>query len=131
MPAYRRLTADSAAACEKLVNERLPTAASSDGTVKAMLSVPKKLLSTVAAAPLNVLWPEVYEGKFGVTSSGAQVGSAVVAEFPSVSAARMAVTGRQRLSTYLASQQAMAASARAMLSSANRRAFWERVLPRA
>src|SRR5438132_5943981 len=42
----------------------------------------------------------------------------------------MAVTGRQRLYVYLASQQAIWASASAMLSRANRRASWTRLSPR-
>ena len=48
--------------------------------------------------------------------------SAVVSGLPSVSAARIAVTGRQRLYSYLASQVEMMASAIAMFSRANRRA---------
>lgn len=46
-------------------------------------------------APLNVLCPEVYEGNGGVAISGSQVGSASVWSLPSVSAARIAVIGRQ------------------------------------
>src|SRR5262245_29181570 len=37
-----------------------------------------------------------YSGWFGVPSSGVQAGSGTVAAFPSVSPARMAVTGRHR-----------------------------------
>src|SRR5262245_22312833 len=59
-------------------------------------------------------------------SSGVQVGSRTVAGLPSVSANWMAVMGLQKTYQYLESQQAMAASAIAMLSSANRRAFCER-----
>ena len=84
---------------------------------------PKKSASTVAAAPLNVLWPEVYSGKGGVISRGVQFTSGSVAGFPSVSAARMAVMGRQKLTAYLQSQHRIAASAAAMLSRAKRRAF--------
>jgi hypothetical protein len=59
-------------------------------------SGPKKELKTTSAAPLKVLWPETYSGKFGVVSKGAHDGSASVSGWPSVSAARMAVTGRQK-----------------------------------
>src|SRR6267142_2882869 len=129
MPPYIRLSADSCAACEKLVNERAETDGFSEGSVKVTLSVPKKLFSTAAAAPLKLEWPETYVGNGGVTISGVQDGSALVSAFPSVSAARMAVIGRQKLVSYLASQAMVAASAIATFSSANRRAFCERLLP--
>jgi hypothetical protein len=51
--------------------------------------------STAAAAALKVLWPEMYSGKFGVTSSGVQFGSAWTLGLPVEAAAGMAVTGRQ------------------------------------
>ena len=95
MPPYNRLTADSAAAPEKLVNVRSATRAFSDGSVKVTLSVPKNDFNTAAAAPENVEWPDAYEGNGGVVSSGVQVASAVVFALPSVSAARIAVIGRQ------------------------------------
>src|ERR1051325_492860 len=59
-----------------------------------------------------------------------QVGSGSVAGLPSRSALRMAVTGRQKLKLYLASQAQMAASAIAMFKSANKRALSSKVLPR-
>ena len=62
-------------------------------------------------------------------SSGVQLASAVVAALPSSSARRMAVTGRQRSKVYLVSQQAIAASARATLSSAISRALADSELP--
>ena len=55
--------------------------------------------------------------------SGVQPASFSVAGLLSVSASRIAETGRQRLVAYLASQAAIPESAREMLSSANRRAF--------
>ena len=68
-----------------------------DLLTKRILFVPKNTLRTVAAAPLKVLWPEMYSGKGGVTSSGVQAGSGFVAEFPSRAAAWIAVIGRQKL----------------------------------
>src|SRR5687768_2541187 len=94
-----------------------------------MSSVPKKPANTAAAAPLTELWPETYDGWAGVLMSGAQAASAVVSGLPSSAARRMPVTGRQKLYSYLASQQPMAASAMAMLSAANNRAFSSSVLP--
>src|SRR5262245_9070167 len=57
-------------------------------------------------------------------------GSGSVAAFPSESAARMAVTGRQKLKKYFASQAQMAASASAMFMSAKRRALSASAVPR-
>src|SRR5262245_50486171 len=96
-----------------------------------MSSVPKNPARAVAAAAPYALCPDEYDGCAGVTISGAQVGSAAVSGLPSVSAARMAVTGRQKLYSYLASQVAMYASAPARFMSANSRAFSDRVKCRA
>ncbi len=53
-----------------------------------------------------------YSGWFGVpASSVVHAGSATVASLPSVSRARMAVIGLQNVYVYLASKQAMRASA--------------------
>ena len=60
-----------------------------------------------------------------------QAGSPTVAGLPSTSPLRMAVTGRHELKTYLDSHEQMAASARATFNSANSRAFWASVFPRA
>jgi hypothetical protein len=46
-----------------------------------------------------------------VAISGVQFGSASVAEFPSVSAKRIAVIGRQKLKRALSTQQLISASA--------------------
>src|SRR5688572_9130821 len=105
MPPYNRLSADSKAACEKLLNERSATAGFSDGSVKESRSLPKNCARTAAAAPLKVLCPDVYVGKLGVVISGVQAVSATVAGLPSPAASRMPVTGRQKLVAYLVSQQ--------------------------
>src|SRR6266852_6092147 len=73
--------------------------------------------------------PEGYSGWAGVGRSGSQFGSAASAALPALSALRIAVTGLQKLYRYLASQHAMYASAPAMLSSANSRAFSIMLLP--
>src|SRR2546422_7045157 len=62
-------------------------------------------------------------------SSGLHDGSAIVSGLQSMSAARIAVTGRHWLYRNLASHDAMKASAPAMLSRANARAFSDSVLP--
>src|SRR4030095_426132 len=58
-----------------------------------------------------------------------QAVSGSVAGLPSVSAVRIAVTGRQKWKVYLASQAQMAASAMAMFNKANSLAFSPSVLP--
>src|SRR5262245_2044117 len=118
-----RLWPASAAAAEKLANERVTPGRKSDPVVKLTASVPKKFTNTAAADELKVLWPEVYDGKFGVPKSGVQVESCVVAALPSASAPRIAVTGRQKLTTYFASHATIAASATARPIWANSRAF--------
>src|SRR5262245_10965766 len=55
--------------------------------------------------------------------SGVQAGSCTVAGLPSVSVARIAVTGRQKLYSYLVSNMAMKASALATVICAYKRAF--------
>src|SRR5215831_17407535 len=59
---------------------------------------------------------------FGVLSSESHVGSAAVSSFPSVSPARIAVTGRQKLNVYFAANPLMKPSAIARLTSASSRA---------
>jgi hypothetical protein len=58
---------------------------------------PKAFVNTADAAPLKVLCPEMYSGKGGVLINGSQFGSALVRLFPSLSAPRIAVIGRQVL----------------------------------
>src|SRR5438552_18615602 len=124
-----RLSEHSWAVAEKLVNDRVTPGRLSELKVKEMASVPKKAARTAALAPLTPLWPEMYDGWAGVTRNGVQAGSAAVSGLPSVSAARIAVTGRQKLYVYLASQTAIAESASVRLSRANRRASCTRELP--
>src|SRR4051812_28001835 len=104
-------------------NARVTPGKSSDVVVNGMSSEPKNSASTAAAAPLKVLCPETHSGNGGVTSKGVHEPSATVSGFPSVSALRMAVIGRQKLYRYLQSQATIPASARAKLSNAKRRAF--------
>src|SRR5205814_5177801 len=112
-----------------LVYERVAPGRLSELSEKLMASVPKKAARTAAAPELTPLWPEMYEGWFGVTRYGVQLVSTAVSALPSVSAARIAVIGRQKLYTYLVSQTAMAASASVRFSRANRRAFCTSELP--
>ena len=51
-----------------------------------MLSVPKKLASVAAAAPLMSPCVETHDGLFAVLFSGSQFGSATVSGLPSWSA---------------------------------------------
>src|SRR5919204_4470952 len=118
-----RLSEHSCAVAGKLANDRVTPGRLSVLKVRGMASVPKKAARTAALAPLMPLWAEMYDGWAGVTRNGVQAGSAAVSGLPSVSAARMAVTGRQKLYVYLASQTAKRASACARLSRANSRAF--------
>src|ERR1700741_5646930 len=55
-----------------------------------------------------------YSGCIGVSMSGVQLGSRSVASLPSASPLRMAVTGRQKLYVYLASNTAINASSMAL-----------------
>jgi hypothetical protein len=77
--------------------------------------------------------PDGCSGKLGVASpgvvgvagsnSGRQSASASVLRLPSVSASRIASTGRQNLRLYLSFQQTIAASAAASVTIPNMRAF--------
>src|SRR6476646_7812072 len=95
MPAKIRAFFTSSSDSEKLRKERLTPIRRSLSRVKRSLS-PKKLASTLAAAPLTVEWPDGYSGCAGVAKSGIHAGSEIVAELPSVSARGIAVTGRQK-----------------------------------
>ena len=59
-----------------------------------------------------------------MVSSGDHAASATVSGLPSLSALRIAVTGRTKLYSNLVSQAAINASAIPMFSSASIRAFW-------
>jgi hypothetical protein len=67
-----------------------------------------------------------YDGSAAVTASGVQSGSPIVAGLPSVSARRMAVTGRHSWKWYFASYIAMALSANVRFRAANRAAVCSR-----
>src|SRR5213592_1688158 len=72
--------------CELLLN-----------ALNAILSVPKNAWSVLTMAPDTHRWPDGCSGKGGVASNGVQVGSALVAGLPSVSAWRIALIGRQKV----------------------------------
>src|SRR5262245_30774092 len=118
-----RLMPASPAAALKLSKRRVTPGIASEVDSNVILSLPKNEASAAAAAPLKVLWPEVYDGKGGVLSSDSQFGSAASDSFFNAPAARIAVTGRQKSILNLQSQHAMAASAKATLSMASSRAL--------
>src|SRR5262249_25070294 len=118
------------AASLKLLNARRTPGIASEIEWNGTSSLPKNAVSTAAAAPLKVLWPEVYDGNGGVGNSGSQSGSGGRLAVFSFAAVRIAVTGRQKSNRYLLSQQLIAVSASATLSSAKRRAFSMVVSPR-
>jgi hypothetical protein len=64
-----------------------------------------------------------YSGCIGVSMNGVHDGSRSVASFPSISPFRIAVTGRQKLYVYLASNTAMTASSVACPTIARSLAF--------
>src|SRR5205807_7904113 len=113
-----RLSPASWAAAEKLSNDRATPGSPSEVMSNRTASVPNAAASTAAAAPLNELCPDVYDGNGGVSRSGCQSGSGVTSGSPSRPAARTAVAGRQKSNRYLQSQQAIATSASATLSAA-------------
>src|SRR6202040_3242484 len=88
-----------------------------------MSSVPSTDLITAATDELTMQCAHGYSGCSGVTSIGCQLGSRWVAELPSMSALRMAVTGRQNSYLYLASITAMIASSSATDTRARKRAL--------
>src|SRR3954447_8426032 len=97
-----RLTVASSAASVKLWNERSTPGTALEVAVKEK-SLPYVDASTLAAAALIVPCAPGYDGSGAVGDSGVQFGSATVSGLPSVSAARIAVTGRQNAYVYLAS----------------------------
>src|SRR5262245_29754483 len=98
-----RLRPASRAAAEKLVNERVTPGNAGDVSEKDCSS-PYTLARTSAAAALIVLCAPGYDGSGAVfPASGSQFGSATVAGLPSLSASRIAVTGRQSAYAYFAS----------------------------
>src|SRR5947209_8246269 len=113
-----RLMPASSAAWSKLVKLRVIPGSASDGALKAKFW-PKNEVKTASAAPLQVLWPEMYSGKFGVTSRGVQDASGVVPGLPKPVSSWMAWIGRQVSKVYLTFQAAMTASPMAMFNSAS------------
>src|SRR4051794_826564 len=101
-----RLIPASSAAAQKLGNRRFTPGRPSDVVSNLISSVPKNSARTVAAAPLKLLCPDVYDGNDGVVRSGSQFGSGSVAGLWSLSASRIAWTGRQKWKWNLQSQQA-------------------------
>jgi Peptidase family M28 len=123
MPPNTRASAISSTTAEKLGKDLVPDR-TSDVTENAVLS-PKIAARIYAAEPLTVEWPDGYSGWAGVpggkkSNHGVHPGSGSVLAFPSVSPPRMAVMGRQKTYRYFESQHAIAASAIARFSKANR-----------
>src|SRR6266704_1631453 len=87
------------------------------------MSVPKKLVRTLAAVLLTQAWADGYSGWSGVGRKGVQAGSASVASLPSVSARGMAGNRPQNPYGYLLAQEGMVASPIAKFRRANSRAF--------
>src|SRR5882724_506191 len=118
MPTQTRASMTSSSASSKRSNVRC--VCSDHGyllvTVNVVSRSWKKRLSTPTAAALEVVWPDVYSGKFGVLMSGFQFGSASRLGMPPPR--EMAVTGRQKLKVSLQCQHAIWASAAARLVSA-------------
>src|SRR5262245_34824623 len=111
-----RLRPASSAAARNPLQRRWP--ASPSGPIQnAIASSLKYPARTAAAAPLNVLWPDVYVGNGGVVSSDVHFVFGTVASLASRSAWWMAVIGRHSRKRNLQSQQQTPASVRARLSS--------------
>src|SRR2546430_13528604 len=97
-----RLSVASSAAAERLSNERVTPGNTSDVTVKWSRSRLSTEMSTSNAAALITACAPGYEGSGVVLpTSGSHAGSLTVLGLSSVSAARIAVTGRHRLYVYL------------------------------
>ena len=93
-----RLSIDSSAAAEKLVNERSTSARTSEVTLNSKWSSWKNEVNTSAPAAMTTAWAPGEEGSGVVLpTSGSQFGSTSVSGLPSLSAARIAVAGRQKL----------------------------------
>src|SRR5215470_7461664 len=79
---------------------------------------PISAASTALIAPDTMQWAQGYSGCIGVSMNGSQPGSPA-----SPSVLRMAVTGRQKLYVYLASNTAISPSSMAIAANANNRAL--------
>ena len=95
-PAHTRALLDSMGKSEKRANVRGLPGNVGDSMMKGNSS-PNTDVSTTAPAAETMVCAAGYSGCGGVARSGVQVGSGSVAGLPSVSAAGMAVTGRQKL----------------------------------
>src|SRR5258706_4277350 len=93
--------------------------------------LPSSAWSTAPSEAETMQWAHGYSGCMGVSMNGVQLGSRSVASLPSASPLRIAVTGRQRLYVYLASNTAISASSIAIAAIASRRAFAVTSRPRA
>src|SRR5262249_43221920 len=94
-------------------------------------SVPKNRARAAAAAPENVLCPDVYDGNGGVGRGGSQFGSSGTVGAFLCATSRIAVIGRQNSLSNLMIQQTRPASARLRFSIAKRRALSDSDRPRA
>src|SRR5262249_56564384 len=65
--------------------------------ISGISSAPSVALTTPATLPLRMQCAHGYSGCIGVSAIGCQVASRSVAGLPSISAVRIAVTGRQKL----------------------------------
>src|ERR1700730_1175766 len=101
-PAKMRLRPASFAAAWNPSNDRVIPGRASEDTVRCVFGS-KKAESTAAAASLMALWAPGYDGSAAVGTRGVHGGLPIVAGLPSVSAKRMAVTGRHSWYVYLAS----------------------------
>jgi hypothetical protein len=90
---------------------------------EAGLTGPANRSSTCSAAPAKPAWPLGYSGPAGVGTSEVQSGSATVSGSPSVSAARIAVTGRHSRYLNLASPTAIRLSIVVVVNAARSRTF--------
>src|SRR5262249_56059867 len=84
---------------------------------------PSSASSTAPSDADTMQWAHGYSGCIGVSMNGVQLGSRSVASLPSRSPFRMAVTGRQKLYVYLASNTASSASSIAIAAVARSRAL--------
>jgi hypothetical protein len=96
MPPNTRAFFTSSRAAEKLWNLRVTPDIALETTLK-VVSSPKVCDKMRPAAPLTQECDDGYSGKGGVTISGVQAGSEIVASLPSVSPSWIAVIGRHQL----------------------------------
>src|SRR5262245_54857586 len=118
-----RATATSAANSSGVFQVRTaPPAVELDELSAAAGPVPISATSTAASEAETMQWAQGYSGCIGVSMNGVQPASRVAGSLPS-RPFRIAVTGRQKLYVYLASNTAISASSIAMPATASRRAL--------